>query len=201
MTFAQRKLLQPRNSVIRISHVDARSPRRPEVEAFIRDKFLRHYDASVSVFAPNLLLIESGEQIVAATGWRSAASGRLFLEHYLDEPVERTLSVRAGRAVARERIVEVGNLAADKAGGSVHVILALADYLDGLGHEWVVFTATQELIGIFARLGLPLLALGQADPERLGAAARDWGRYYDTRPVVVAGRIRLALERAAGRHA
>lgn len=199
MTIAQRKLLQPRNPAVQVSHVDAQSPRRAEAETFIRDKFRRHYDARVSAFAPNLLLIEADEQIVAATGWRSAAADRLFLENYLDEPIEQALSIRVGRAVARERIVEVGNLAADKAGGSVHVILALAGYLDGLGHEWVVFTATQELIGIFTRLGLPLLALGQADPERLGTAAGDWGRYYDTRPIVVAGRIRLALERAAGR--
>lgn len=199
MTIAQRKLLQPRNPAVRVSHVDARSPRRAEVESFIRDKFHRHYAARVSAFAPNLLLIESEAQIVAATGWRSAAADSLFLESYLDEPVEQALARRVDRAVARERIVEVGNLAAEKAGGSVHVILALADYLDSLGHEWVVFTATQELIGIFAKLGLPLLVLGQADPARLGAAARDWGNYYDTQPIVIAGRIRLALERAARR--
>ena len=30
--------------------------------------------------------------------------------------------------------------------------------LDRLGFEWVVFTATSELIGIFRRLGLPPLA-------------------------------------------
>ena len=66
---------------------------------------------------------------------------------------------------------------------------------DESGYEWVVFTATQELIGIFTKLGLPLLALAKADPARLGSAADDWGSYYDAAPVVVAGRIRIALER------
>jgi hypothetical protein len=74
--------------------------------------------------------------------------------------------------------------------------LALAAQLDRLGYEWVVFTATRELISIFNRLGLPLLALAPADPARLGEAAGSWGRYYDTQPVVVAGRIRMALERS-----
>ena len=63
----------------------------------------------------------------------------------------------------------------------------------------MVFTATRELISIFNRLGLPLLALAPADPARLGEAASTWGRYYDTQPVVVAGRIRMALERSRRR--
>ena len=46
---------------------------------------------------------------------------------------------------------------------------------------------------------VPLLALAKADPTRLGAAAADWGSYYESAPVVVAGRIRLALERFGSR--
>ena len=48
---------------------------------------------------------------------------------------------------------------------------------------------------IFSRLGLPLLAIAAADPARLGDAVGAWGRYYETQPVVVAGRIRRASER------
>jgi hypothetical protein len=75
-------------------------------------------------------------------------------------------------------------------------MLTLAAHLDRLGFEWVVFTATSELIGILRRLGLPPLALASADPDRLGEKAHQWGSYYATHPVVVAGRIRLALEKA-----
>jgi hypothetical protein len=97
--------------------------------------------------------------------------------------------------VARDRIVEVGNLAAGAPGGGAGMILAMAAHLDALGYEWVVFTATSELLGIFNRMALPPLALATADPFRLGDDAGEWGSYYETRPVVVAGRIRLALER------
>ena len=60
----------------------------------------------------------------------------------------------------------------------------------------MVFTATRELIGIFRKLGLPLLALAPADPARLPEPVDDWGSYYESNPIVVAGRIRLGLERA-----
>jgi hypothetical protein len=192
-------------SATRIVALDA--ARRTETEAFIRQVFARHYDARVASFAPELMLLEQvgrsadsatslgSSRIAAAAGWRGAACGPLFLENYLDTPVQNLIGRLAGHPVARQRIAEVGNLASITPGGGVRVMLALAAHLDSLGYEWVVFTATQELIGIFTKLGLPPLALGIADPSRLGAAARDWGRYYDSRPVVVAGRIRLALAR------
>ena len=102
---------------------------------------------------------------------------------------------RAGIQIDRERIVEVGNLASDRAGGSLDIILHMARHLHRAGFEWVVFTATQQLIGIFTKLGLPLLALSVADATRLGDAANDWGSYYETQPIVVTGPIRLAIER------
>ncbi len=177
------------------------SPRRDEAEAFIRTIYARHHDARVACFAPDLFLLERTKhnantgEIVAAAGWRCAAKGPLFLETYLDHPVHVHIGGLAGQPVARERIVEVGNLASASPGGGARMILALARHLDNLGYEWVVFTATRELIAIFTKLGLPPLALSIADPARLGPAARDWGRYYDSKPVVVAGRIRLAAER------
>ncbi len=171
------------------------SPRREEAQNFICRVFSRHYAAQVRSFAPDLMLLEQAGRITAAAGWRSAAQGPLFLETYLDAPVETHIARLATSSVARERIAEVGNLAAITPGGGVRMILALAEHLNRLGYEWVVFTATQELIGIFTKLGLPPLALGIADPVRLGDSAHDWGSYYDSQPVVVAGRIRQALER------
>lgn len=170
--------------------------RRTEAENFIRSVFHRRYGAQVTSFAPNLLLLEQNQQVIAATGWRAAGDNTLFLERYLDLPIERTMAELADQPVDRERIVEVGNLAAEKNGSTVHVILKLAEFLNDLGYEWVVFTATRELISIFSRLGLPLLALAPADPERLGEEAAEWGTYYDMQPVVVAGKIRIGLERA-----
>ncbi|MCU0840298.1 MAG: thermostable hemolysin [Thiobacillaceae bacterium] len=199
MPLAKRDLFDNAYTPVSVIHAAPGSPRRQAAEAFIRAIFARRYGADVSTFAPNLMLLEQDRRIMAAVGWRSADDDRLFLEHYLDMPIEVAISRLAEQPVARARIAEVGNLAADRSGSSLQVILTLAAHLDRQGHEWVVFTATQELRGIFSRLGLPLLALAQADPERLGQEARAWGSYYDTRPIVVAGRIRFGLERTARR--
>lgn len=183
---------------VRVAHIGVGSPRRQEAENFIRDVFHRHHEAYVRSFTPNLLLLEQQERVIAAVGWRGAAQEPLFLERYLDEPVEILMQRLTGQEFSRERVVEVGHLASDKPGGSVQVIVSLARHLTRDGYEWVVFTATRELVRIFTKLGLPLLALAKADPARLGAQARDWGRYYDSQPIVVAGPIRLALERVGG---
>lgn len=183
------------------NHIDADSPRRREAENFIREVFQRHHAAHVRAFAPNLVLLEKEGIAIAAAGWRGADEGPLFLERYLDEPVDVLMERLCGQEppLSRSRLVEVGHLASGKPGGSVQVILTLARHLVRSGYEWVVFTATREVVGIFTRLGLPLLALAKADPARLGEEAKDWGRYYDAQPVVVAGRIRAALERIGGR--
>lgn len=196
MLAAKRDVFTYHSTPVVATHTVAGDPRRAEAEAFVRSVFAHRYCAEVSSFAPNLMLLERSDEVIAAAGWRPAGEESLFLERYLDQPVEEAVARLAGQPVARGRIVEVGNLAADKPGSSIQVVLHLSAHLHRLGHEWVVFTATAELIGIFARMGLPLLALGAADPERLGAEAAAWGSYYDTRPVVVAGRIRLGLERS-----
>jgi hypothetical protein len=197
MQVASRHLMRNHLPQLGVTHTTIGSPRRREAEDFIRARFAEHYNATVPGFAPNLMLLENDERVVAATGWRCAGSEALYLESYLDAPIEQLMARLAGQPVRRDRIVEVGNLAADRPGASIDVVLALSRHLDSLGYEWVVFTATRELIGIFSRLGLPLLALAAADPARLGAQAGAWGSYYETAPVVVAGKIRTALERAA----
>lgn len=194
MLLARPPRLQPDQAAFAVRHTVLGAPRRAAAESFIRQVFRQHYGAEVRSFAPNLMLLEDEQRIAAAAGWRCAGDEALFLENYLDQPVDQALSRLAGQPVHRQRVVEVGHLAADRPGSSVQVIVALAAHLDRLGYEWV-FTATRQLIGIFQRLGLPPLALAPADPARLGAQAADWGSYYASAPVVVAGRIRLALDR------
>ena len=166
MPGALRDMLRLRNDALTIRHTVAGSRRRDEVEEFIRATFKSRFGAEVTSFAPNLMALELDDRVVAAAGWRCAADEPLFLETYLDVPVEAALAKLAGHPVERARIVEVGNLAAARAGGSIDVILALSRHLDRLGYEWVAFTATRELIGIFARIGL------QARPGAAGAGPR-----------------------------
>mgnify|MGYP002737333918 CR=1 FL=1 len=199
MPLAIRNVFERDIPPITATRVDPDSPRRAGTEAFIRRIFARRYGADIADFAPNLWLLEQGHRAIAAAGWRPAGEGPLFLERYLDVPIEQALVRPAWQSVCREDIVEVGHLAAEKAGGSLRMIVTMSEALHRMGYAWVVFTATRELVGIFHRLGLPLLAIAQADPSRLGDAAKNWGSYYATHPIIVGGRIQLGLDRARRR--
>ena len=169
---------------------------RGEVEAFIARVYAARYGARVTHFAPCLVAVHGAEGIEAAAGYRSGEEV-LFLERYLDAPVERLLAPHAGVAPRREQIVEVGHLAAVRAGAGRRLILGLGHHLVRGPHQWVVSTLTEELRHLFVRMGVTPLALGVADPVRLGGEARAWGSYYEHHPVVLAGHLPLAMRRLA----
>jgi len=173
---------------------------RPRVEAFIRSIYLEHYGARIRELAPTLVALQSGDEIVAAAGYR-AATGPLFLERYLAAPIERCVQTLSSAAPARATIVEVGHLASSRNGAGRLLMPFLGAHLAEEGYEWVVSTATEELHQLFRRLGLAPLVLGTADPSVLGSDASDWGSYYDHRPQVLAGSIRAGMAKLTQGHA
>lgn len=173
---------------------------RAEVEAFIRAIYAERFGAVLRHFAPQLVSLRDDDgRLLAAAGYRGAGEQALFLERYLDEPVEAALARHAGQPPARAGVVEVGHLAAGRAGEGRRLILLLGPHLAAQGFQWVVSTLTQELRQLFVRIGVTPLALGAADAQALGAEAADWGDYYAHRPVVLAGHLPLALRRLARR--
>ena len=189
----------PRLAVHRVG-----DPGRAEVEAFIATIYAQRYGAALQQFAPVLVsLCDAEHGLVAAAGYR-AASAPLFLERYLEAPVEALLACQAGAAKTPTRadIVEVGHLAAARSGEGRRLIMLLGPHLAEQGFEWVVSTLTTELRQLFLRIGVTPLTLGLADPAVLGAEeARAWGSYYEHRPVVLAGHLPQALQQLARRRA
>ena len=179
------------------------SPGRAGVEAFVQTVYARRHGARVRQFAPTLVSLDDHGGPVAAAGYRLAAQGPLFLERYLDAPVEVLIGAQAGDAPPREAIVEVGHLAASRDGAGRRLIHRLGPHLAALGCTWVVGTLTEELRALFVRLGVTPLTLAAADPTRLGDArdVADWGRYYEHRPMVLAGHLPRALQRLGARRA
>ena len=172
---------------------------RVETQAFIQRIYADRFGAAVAAFAPVLLALRdagSGE-LLAAAGYRRAREGPLFLERYLDSPVDQLLATDG--AVARASIFEVGHLAAALAGEGRRLILPMGSHLAQQGAQWVVSTLTQELRHLFVRLGVTPLALGRADPAALGDGASQWGSYYEHHPVVLAGQVQQALRRLSAR--
>lgn len=183
------------SSVPRSLHlVPADATRRAAVQDFVRDRFAAHYQASVHHFMPCLFGLEADDgSLHGAVGCRSAATQPLFLEHYLDEPIEDLIAARSGEMVERADVVEVGNLAARGAGLSRLLIVALTRLLATEGVRWAGFTGTPALINSFRRLGIKLHGLGPADPSRLGVDRdrwrAEWGTYYDAGPQVMVAEV------------
>ncbi len=174
-----------------IEIIDIGHSERRDVERFIHNRFGIEYDADIRHYMPNLLrLTTGGGELIAAAGYRPAGRDRLFLETYLDTPIEDVLSQRYGRVISRESIVEVGNLADAHPGGGRAAITALTAYLSGMGYQWVVFTGVKKLRNCFRRLGIETERIGYADTARLTSdELRLWGRYYQSGPLVMAGNI------------
>ena len=166
--------------------------KRTEVEHFIRATFAEAYGADVHGFMPRLVGIRSKQdELLAAFGIRSAEKGKLFLENYLDRPIEQEIAAKSGDMPQRARIAEIGNLAAVYAGAVRWMIVALTVMLYEEGYDWVVFTSTAALRNGFSNLGLNPIEICAANVERLPPEERQrWGSYYDNKPVVMIGNIR-----------
>ncbi|WP_367382105.1 thermostable hemolysin [Stenotrophomonas cyclobalanopsidis] len=169
-------------------------PQRGEVEAFIAATYRQRFGADVRSFMPQLLAYrDTRGQLVAAVGLRNAASDALFVEHYLDDPVEEVLGQRLHSAPRRDQIAEVGHFAASTPGVARELIVQLAWVLNAAQVDWVLFVATQQLRNAFVRLHLAPMDLVAARAERMGSGAADWGRYYETQPRLMCGNIREGI--------
>ncbi len=166
-------------------------PRRRQVEQFIAQRFLEVHAARISEFMPELIaLFDEAGQILAAVGFRSADSEALFLEHYLDTPVEQAIACHATRALPqREGIVEIGNLASIDRRASRKLFAILSGVLHARGYEWAVFTGCSSLHRMFKTLRIETVYLGRALQSRLPVDQQTWGGYYEDNPRVVAGKV------------
>ncbi|KAI2680240.1 MULTISPECIES: thermostable hemolysin [unclassified Pseudomonas] len=168
--------------------------RRPVFEAYIQQRFRKAHGADIRHFMPELFgLNDASGELCAVAGVRLANTEELFLERYLDEPIDPLISAAANQTVDRTGIVEVGNLAASDTGSARLSIIAITYLLAMGGLEWVAFTGNIGLVNSFHRLGLKPVTLCAADPARLGDDRHSWGSYYDSKPWVHVGNIRAGF--------
>ena len=161
---------------------------RPELEAFVRAAFARSHAARIHSFMPSLLGFRDGaEKLRGVLGLRAAASGPLYLEQYLDLPVEAAIAAATGRTLRRSDVVEIGNLAAGNCRSAVRMVAQLPAFLLERDYRWIVFTATRTVRQILLGFGAPLVELARASGERVAGGVDAWGGYYDHDPRVFAG--------------
>jgi hypothetical protein len=166
----------------------AEDPQRAELESYVSAAFQRRHAATVQTFMPTLLAFRgTGGDLRGVVGLRGAGHDRLYLEHYLDAPIEVALGHASGRPIERSSIVEVGNLAGGNCRTAMRMVAQLPAFLLAHDYRWIVFTATSAVRGILQAFGAPLVELAAADSARVAGGADHWGSYYETDPRVFAG--------------
>ncbi len=173
--------------------------KRNTIERFIAAGFLKAYGARLTEFMPELMGLYHDDALVAACGLRPAAAGTLFLEQYLDHSADIALNRATDTNTDRKKIIEVGNLSVSRAGYARHFVAWLTRHLHDSGMHWALFSAVPALRNNFLRLGIPMITLAPADPDRLpGNVRASWGSYYDQHPQVTAVHVATAYATLAG---
>lgn len=172
---------------------------RAEVEAFIAAVFRQGYGASITHFMPELVALRDQQGVLmAAFGMRQAAQEALFLEQYIDVPIETLISEKLGRDISRQEITCIGNLAvANPRNAGVLIAHVIQHSLD-IGVQWAVATAHHSLQNGLIKGGRDVYPLAMAHPERLPLQEQAaWGSYYRQVPQIVAIRgIAMPLQAA-----
>lgn len=175
-----------RHFTVHLSGRDASD--RAEIEQFIANIFYQACGAKVRFFLPTLISLRDLDgKLIAACGIRSAGTERLFLENYMDQPVESLLSERTGSTVLRDDIVEIGNYSVAEMGMSRLLISAIFDQLHATSKQWAVFTAVQLIRNALIKQNIFPKVLCDADIKRLPPEElSEWGDYYQQKPQVMA---------------
>jgi len=162
----------------------------------VASRYAARHGAAPTVTYNELLVESCGGRVCAALGYRRADREPLFLEAYLDAPVEQVLTQQLARPVSRADLVEIGNLASCNATAMIGLWARTANDL-GNDAQIAVAVLTAPLRKMFQRLGVSLVEMAPADSARLAPDGSEWGRYYDLNPIVCAGFIADGQERLA----
>ncbi|HHQ4642017.1 TPA: thermostable hemolysin [Aeromonas veronii] len=176
--------------------IQAESPQQVmALQTYIQAAYTREFNARIPHFLPCLLgLYRADGTLVGACGLNHASEGPLYLEQYLEQPIEAAIRTQLGVYPARLRIIEVGNLACSEPGSARLMFAALCRLLCDNALDYVVFTGTARLRNSFARLQLNPVELALAEAHQVGADADAWGEYYRCQPKVMVGDINQGRE-------
>ncbi|MUG31410.1 thermostable hemolysin [Psychrobacter sanguinis] len=141
----------------------------------------------------------SALNLSVAIGIKPVTRSPVFLEQYLNAPIDVAIAQFAGSPIARERIVEIGNLASQSAGNARLMIAFLVFYLSALSKpvgqsvattkaDWAVCTGTNAVRHILSSMGIESHVVAKATIDAITSKEQQasWGSYYDNNPLVLA---------------
>lgn len=169
--------------------VDRNSVLRTSLEARIRSGFGTHFRACVAEYMPRFAYYQHLTGGTGVIGVRCASEERLYLESYLDDPVEEIIQNAADCTVSRAKIVEVGQFVVDDRGIVADFFEDLVPFLARQGFDWVCFTGTDRIRAILKRVGFSGLPVAAASQDLVRNKPDRWGTYYEHDPVVIIGKL------------
>jgi len=195
------RLFEDDNGYFQLHLVEAENEGRAEAQRFISEAYHRVFDAELRDFYPSIItLCAAGKGLKGAVGARYADGQSVFLEQYLEQSVEQLIQARTSAAVARSRIVEIGNLSVIRPALTYPFISMIGNWLQGYGVDWIVSSLTATLRSLLTRTGVTLVDLGAARAQMLVKQTSNWGRYYEHGPRVTAVNLADGLSRFQSHH-
>jgi len=184
---SQRQLRVPARNYFVLAEPD--SHMRKELESRIRTGFGQHFQACIEGFMPELAVYRHASSAEGVIGIRNAGDEPLFLESYLDRPIELAVRQLAGTSVQRSQIAEVGQFVISDRATVADFFRDLVPFLQSQGFEWVCFTGTNRIRALLTRIGFEGCPVANATRDRIWASKENWGSYYDHEPVVIVGKL------------
>lgn len=178
-----------------ILEINADSCLRTETETFIKESYFKAYGAIITYFFDTLLVVVNEQgAIQAAIGFQNPTHKPLFLEQYLERPIEHYIFNHFQSNIDRQEIAEIGNFSSINKQAAKLLIPMLLSVLLSRNYKFVALTATQSLFEKFIHLQLEPITISSAHAEKLSSEQRSWGSYYSTHPKVVIGDLKRAFE-------
>jgi len=159
------------------------------LEARVRSGFGRHFNACIEGFMPDLAVYRHARGASGVIGIRSAGDEPLFLESYLDDPVETVIHLASGESVRRDEVAEVGQFVVEDRDIVADFFRDLVPFLRSRGHTWICFTGTNRIRALIARIGFAGFPVTTASLNRVSDNRNHWGSYYDHDPIVIVGKL------------
>jgi len=153
---------------------------------FTKDRFQQCFGCELTQFYPIIITSWLKGELQAVVGVRSAVDGPLFLEQYLNSPVEMLLG---DSSLERSQIVEIGGFAAIDKMAAIPLMEKTANVLLEMGFAQAVCTANKPIRRCLSSINVPFEQLAVADVKMIQDPADNWGSYYATAPFVLAGDI------------
>lgn len=162
-----------------------------KTQFYIEQQYARCYNAKITCDYDDLIVVrDRNKQPLAAAGFRAAGMAEkqqsLYLESYLDQPLECLLSEQYQTEIKREELVEIGNFVATNNRAAFILMQHLWSWLQSHGYIYALLTCT-ELLERRLR-GLPVTVLSTAQASRV-SNPQQWGSYYQQNPKVMVGKL------------